>query len=134
MTLQRILPLGLAAAVAIAAAPAFAGKSAPEAADKTQGMALMSAIVSAEGALQHGVGAIKVDRPGTGNYYVTFSRSIAGCALFPASANIEGGPYAGVLVSASNVFADASIVHVNTTNTSASSMNAPFMLMVFCAQ
>jgi hypothetical protein len=66
----------LALTATLAASPA-ALDAAP---DQTLGMALMSAVVEANGTLISGTGVKSVTRTGLGGYLVQFDRSVAGCA------------------------------------------------------
>jgi hypothetical protein len=66
----------LALTATLAASPAVLD-AAP---DQTLGMALMSAVVEANGTLISGTGVKNVTRTGTGGYLVQFDRSVAGCA------------------------------------------------------
>jgi hypothetical protein len=65
----------LALSAMLAASPA-ALDAAP---DQTLGMALMSAVVKANGDLISGTGVKNVTHTGVGAYHVQFDRSVAGC-------------------------------------------------------
>ncbi len=96
-------PLAIGLALALAAAPALAGNgesgfvggaAAPEAADKTQGMAIMSAVLS-NGALAWGAGVVSSSRESLGRYLVIFNRDInPGCS--PVASSGSGNRVAGV--------------------------------------
>ena len=62
---------------------------APAAADKTLGMALMSAVVNQTGSLVRGSGAVSAEQFGLGSYDVRFERSVTDCALSVTLASID---------------------------------------------
>jgi hypothetical protein len=57
----------------------LAASPADAAPDQTLGMALMSAVVEANGTLISGTGVKNVTRTGLGGYLVQFDRSVVGC-------------------------------------------------------
>jgi len=65
---------------AVLFAAAFLASPAAAAPDQTQGVSLMSAHVSEDGALSGGAGAVSAERISTGAYAVVFDRATAGCA------------------------------------------------------
>ncbi|MEJ8571310.1 hypothetical protein [Microbaculum marinum] len=88
MHTKHLLAFALAAAVAAATpvVPAAAGKARPapnpEAADKTYGMAILAATVSAGGPLERGAGAVSsanVPALGEASYEVLFNRPVHHC-------------------------------------------------------
>ena len=115
-----------------AAEPAMGSRRAPapEAADQTLGMAIMSASVDADGTLLGGAGVTRLVNSG-GSYALDFARSIAGCARV---ANI-GLPTAQVGSGSITTSGDAEIpdrLFVNTRDANGSLAAQPFHLIVFC--
>ena len=76
-------------------------RPAKAAADGSQGMALMSAVVSPEGSLVRGTGAVSVVRSETGVYFVTFDRSTRDCSYFGSIGHaVPDGSTQNVLITA----------------------------------
>jgi len=110
----------VAAPVSIRAAP-----------DQTLGMALLSAVVEANGTLISGTGVKNVTRTGVGGYLVQFDRSVAGCA-----------PVASPLINFYDNFVIVNHIPTPTPDTFqvltgevlGSGEDTRFSLIVFCAK
>ncbi|HEY1962280.1 MAG TPA: hypothetical protein VGG69_07675 [Rhizomicrobium sp.] len=123
---MRVTAFGYVCAVAFAGLLATAHTGARAAADKTLGMALLSAVVDQNGNLLYGNGAVSVQKPDTGFYVITFARSVANCTSV-ASGNtdqtiIRVGIFAGD---------DES---VSAEDAAGKAKDAAFQLLVFCAK
>lgn len=137
-----LLAATLAANLAVGAtAPAFAGKSAPagkassaapEAADPGLGMALMSAMVAANGFVIGGVGVVGVEHPGTGAYLVEFGRNLAGCT--PLAGPMTGDGEAFTRVHNIPYGTPGTKFVVATQGANGVVADQAFTLMVFCAK
>ena len=136
------LCLSLAAAGAASAAEggivpipgAGAPAAVPEAADKTLGMAIMSAGVAANGALVTGAGVVKVEPVGTGFYKLEFDRGLQGCTCV-----VTPGDPGGSFLTA-NLTSSATCGSVNFPNEAyavfynlqGNAANSAFTMIVFC--
>ena len=104
----------------------------PTAADKTLGMALMSALVDSNGTVRGGTGVTSVTFLGTGNYRVFFERSVRDCTF---SATVGGEPggatYVGPYANA-GYDSEANAVRVYTFLNNTTGFSAIFHLLVFC--
>ncbi len=136
-TPHNSLAIGLA--LALAAAPAVAaddqlgfvaGAPAPEAADMTQGMAIMSAAIEEDGTLipGFGYGVVSAQKNSTGSYTVRFSRSLLGCAPMVSS------PWGTTTMFAVGGVSAQGTVIVSARTTEAALVDRPFWVFVFCAQ
>lgn len=133
MTRFPLLSLCLVVLAAVAASPAAA------AADKTRGMALLSANVSGSGTLIGGVGAVSSSRTSVGLFVVTFARNVEDCTpVANIGSSLQGGSLLPGMVSANvhNIF-DAPNPEDISVFTSAANGNAAdiaFHLIVFCGE
>ena len=116
----------LALTATLAASPA-ALDAAP---DQTLGMALMSAVVEANGTLISGTGVKNVTRTGLGGYLVQFDRSVVGCT-----------PVAGLLANFYDNFVAVNhnpttpdTFQVLTGEVFGSGEDTRFSLIVFCGR
>lgn len=128
--LKKLLSaLILSAALAAACGPALAGK-APEAADTTQGMAMMSAVVDVDGRLHERAGVLSATlQAGSQIYVVKLARPAAGCVSMASPLT------PGVLTSTSvNRASGADTVHVSFFNPSGTPTPSAFELLVFCSR
>ncbi len=132
-----LVALAVTVAAALAAAPATAqapepilGGPAPEAADKTQGMALMSAYVLGAGALVEnwGGGAVSAERVDIGGYDVIFARSIIGC---PAAVTVVTSSRTASIF---GVVGDGTGYRVLTRDTAGTLADSQFFITVMCAR
>lgn len=130
---SKLIPaLILCAALSAAGDAALAGKArhqtAPEAADKALGPAIMSAAVAPDGSLIHGSGAVSAGYSGaTRAYTVTFARPLAGCvsALTPKALVFAA--------TTESTFTDRA-VQVVMQGGGGLSVQAGFELIVFCGR
>lgn len=82
----------LAATASLAAPSNYEAPGAkPEAADKKLGVAMMSAVVAANGTIQRGAGSGPTARLSTGTYEVRFQRDIRDCAYTVTAGSIAAG-------------------------------------------
>ncbi len=130
---SKLIPaLVLCAALTAAGSPALAGEArhqtAPEAADKALGPAIMSAAVAPDGSLIHGSGAVSAGYSGTTRAYtITFARPLAGCVSAVT-------PKALVLTATTeSTFTDRA-VQVVMQGSGGLSVQAGFEVMVFCGR
>ena len=118
MRLKSAAILGVAIGGTLFAGPVAAAP------DQTQGVALMSAIVNADGSLKSGTGVVSSERIDAGIYEVRFNRDIRDCV--PVATVFEIGfaqlsePAAGTLV------------NVGTHTANGGLSDFPFSLLVFC--
>lgn len=115
-----------------AAEPAMGGRRAPapEAADQTLGMAIMSASADADGTLLGSAGVARLEKSGV-VYIVDFARSIVGCARV---ANI-GLPTAQVASGSITTSGDSEVpnrLYVTPREADGTLAAKPFHLIVFC--
>ena len=123
------------AAVSLAGSVIAGPNVKPAAADQTLGMALMSAVVNADGSLARGSGAVSSVRTTTGQYRVIFDRPIRDCT-FTASG---GGATPGLsYLTTANVWSlpndESGVGVITSANTTAADINSGFHLLVFCAR
>lgn len=145
MDTSRCFTCLVAAAVPLLlAVPAFSGEirieveNVPrvEAADKKLGMALMSASVSAGGSLVRSAGAVSVEHPENGKYYVYFNRNIADCHHVSSIAAPTATLYSPIIIaSGAPSGTNLNRVLVRTADPrDDTETDAPFTVMVFCAE
>ncbi len=108
---------------------------APEAADKTLGMALMGAVVSSNGSYDPGFssGVVSTTRLEVGVYRVVFNRSLSGCT--PASTAVVTDPPRIVRVdhvATTNIESDTWMVH--TFNLAGAPADGAFAIVNFCGR
>ena len=107
---------------------------APAAADKKLGMALMSAVVAADGTLASGSGAVSATKLTAGVYNVAFERSVAGCSFSATSATANDN--SGVqdnLVMALHLQTASNGIQIQTLNQDGGALrDGSFHLLVFC--
>lgn len=122
--------LALAGPAAAKAPQPLLGGSAPEAADQTNGMAIMSGLIDSGGSLAPGWGGgiVSSERISAGNYDVVFARPINGC---PASATTAA---VGRIASVTGFVSNNHGYRVITFNTSGTAVDASFYLTVTCAR
>lgn len=99
--------------------------------DKTQGMALMSAVVEADGTLISGSGVTGVTHTGTGGYLVHFKRSVVGCA--PVSGPLTNY-YDNFVVTTLTPTPTDDTFQVLTGEINGSGKDTRFSLIVFCGE
>ncbi|MEJ8570517.1 hypothetical protein [Microbaculum marinum] len=139
----KISITALALAAILAASPAAAQKDdgrgpartrAPEAADQTLGMALMSANVSYGCNHGYGSGLIGLNSPGAGACVVTFDRDIRRCtAVASLGLSLMASTAPGsILAYVSADHGDAVIVETRDVN--GDYADYAFSALVFCAQ
>lgn len=146
MGLKQILTLSIA--VFLLAAPAEARKdkkdtsgapaaSKTEAADKSQGMAMLSALVDDDATVIRGSGVVSAtsDGPNTGRYRVVFNRDVTGCVYVANVGSISSNtvPDTGTAATVA-LFNNAKGVFVQTRNGTGTAADRAFMLIVFCAR
>lgn len=129
---QRV---SFALASALFAGPAFAQSSpAPEAADKTLGMALMSAIVNRDGVLVGGSGVVSVqfdlDKM---RYEVAFERDVSGCAHVATVGEPDKDAWDGYATTTRDITLGGKGVSVATI-LNGNLTKLPFHLIVFCTK
>ncbi|GLK79636.1 hypothetical protein [Methylopila turkensis] len=90
-----------------------------------RGMALMSARVTAAGALIDGAGAVSARSVGPGRYLVEFGRNIEGCTVIPTSQNNTGMTFTSLSTGST---ADVVILYVP----SGEYYSAAFQMIVYC--
>lgn len=120
-----------------AAAPAnAAGKTrTPEAADRTLGFALMSAVVSETGTLLRGSGVKSVKKlEGSGSYEVIFERNVRACTYVASLTDEEFDSTQGGTAGSAPRGTNAAGVYVDTRNGAGVFTDLPFSLIVFCAR
>ena len=133
-----VLAFGLATALAAPPAFAQAAKSAPEAADMTLGMALMSAIVDAEGNLVSGAGAVSARKVNDQGFFeVFFQRTVGNCT---SVASVGGASYVSTIghgmaetYNVANIGGGTGIT-VLTRDQSGVPVKRDFQVIVFCAK
>ena len=117
-----------AAVLAATGAPALAG-SAREAADKSLGMAIMTAVVDEEGNLIRGHGATGSAYNATSKFYiVTFARPVTRCVSLATTYNTNFANSTPV------DFPTPSSVRVEIYRTSGGITSQGFQLLVYCAE
>lgn len=116
----------LALAATLAASPA-ALEAAP---DQTLGMALLSAVVEANGTLISGTGVKNVTRTGVGGYLVQFDRSVAGCA--PVASPLVN--FYDNFVAVNHIPMPPDTFRVLTGEVLGSGEDTRFSLIVFCGR
>lgn len=122
---------GLALLTGASAAEAGAGSR--EAADKTLGMAILSASVAGDGSRVRDAGVTAIERVSLGTYKVTFARPIATCTCTAsAGANSVDAALYGVTASANCPYYAADSARINIANSGGMLVDAPFHVLVFC--
>jgi hypothetical protein len=117
----------LRAAAVIGSCLAFlAPRAGIAAADGKLGMALMSAVVASDGTLTRGAGVTQSSRIAPGNYKVIFERDVSTCTF--AVTSVDTTP---VSAAAQPAFGGVGVV---LAGSSGGPIDAPFNLIVFCAQ
>lgn len=120
-------------AVLAAASAAEARAPAPEAADKTLGMAILSASVAGDGSRVRDAGVAAVERVSLGTFRVTFERSIATCTCTAsAGANDVNAALYGLTAAANCPYFAADSARINIANSGGQLVDAPFHVLVFC--
>jgi hypothetical protein len=109
----------------------------PRAADQTLGMALLSASVAGNGTLIRGAGVALVSKTGTGEYFVTFGRSIANCTCTASPGDSSGqAHFITGMATANCPNGAANQVRIRTANPGVTGGSTPadisFQLVVFC--
>jgi hypothetical protein len=121
--------------IALAFAAALTGyearAQAPQAADQTFGMALLSATVGSNGVLIHGAGALSSQRNVVGDYYIDFVRSIVNCTIIAGVSHPGGGMIRG-FASASRLPATNNRAWVVTSLYTGVQTDLPFAVTVLC--
>jgi len=129
--MRRVLMFALVLATALVASPA-AIRAAP---DQTLGMAIMSALVKADGTLLGGAGATSSSQHQTGRYRVFFNRSVLGCdyvATQSHSNSLTHNPPVATIATAPGDSANS--VWVVVHDGSGTDVNRIFRMIVFCAK
>jgi len=117
----------LALTAALAAFPA----SLDAAPDQTLGMAIMSALVAADGTLLRGTGVTAAERIDEGNYRITFNRSVGGCDLVTSLNSGDGAAFAG---QAAGATFNSTLAEVRTRDSSGTQTDRRFFVIVFCGK
>jgi hypothetical protein len=107
---------------------------APAAADKTLGMALMSATVDANTPpnLVRGSGAVSVSSSGIGFADVVFDRDLSNCSCTASAGTHLLGNYTSLVTASANCpYASKSALVITTDHNNMFTI-APFHLIVFC--
>jgi hypothetical protein len=115
-------------ATALVAAPAST-RAAP---DQTLGMALMSALVKADGTLLGGAGATSSSQHATGRYRVFFNRSVVGCdyvATQSHSSSLTHNPPSAIATAPGD---SANSVWVVVQDGEGTNVERIFRMIVFC--
>jgi hypothetical protein len=134
LTLVSMLMAPAAGAQSSEHRPGHSTQPAPQAADQTRGMALMSAAVYWDGTLLRGAGAIAAQRNNTGTYQVDFARSIVNCTItVSVSSPTEDEFYIG-FASAGRTAAASNRAWVWTFLNTGGQADRPFTMMVFCVR
>ncbi len=126
---------------AFAAAVAFAacfGAAVPSlvqsvraAPDQTQGMALMGAVVNADGSLSYGYGVVSSSRAGNGlngSYDLTFDRYVHTCVFVPTTFQPQATAHTGGLLN-NNLS-----IRINNLNNAGAYTDSAISLFVFCPE
>jgi hypothetical protein len=136
--------LALAASLLVVTANA-AAPSPPRASDRpeisvpppraaTLGMALMSAVVNAQGTLVRGAGAVSTTG-GDGQYEVVFDRNVTACAYTASVASPDTDiPADGASVVLSVLIDNPNALFVRITQDQVGFALRPFQVIVFCAR
>jgi hypothetical protein len=136
--MNRSLSFVIGAAAAFLVATAWnalqSAPVAPAVADKTLGMALMSATVDAATPpnLIRGSGVVSVNRQFAGFHEVVFNRDLSNCSCTASTGRYSVGNYTSTVTAAANCPYASNSVVVATTNHQASFTDSPFHLIVFC--
>lgn len=102
--------------------------------DRTDGMALMSAVVNADSSLARGAGATGAEKILTGNYAVRFARDVRDCAYVVSTGSSEVYTWADSTASAASYAFDPAGVFVSIRDANdVNFVDRPFHLIVFCA-
>ena len=113
--------------------PASSKAVAPAAADQTLGMAMMSAVVRADGTLVRGTGAISSTLSSPGRYLVSFERSISDCTITVTAGDAGAGTTLIYFYTGRHL--DVKAVTVGGVNPiNFASVNGSFHLLAFCHQ
>lgn len=99
----------------------------PEAADETLGMAIMSAVVLANGSVISKSGVVSVARTDAGKYTVDFVRSVVDCA--PVATATPGGSASWFIALDPNYRID-----IETYDPDGAFADKYFSIIVFCPQ
>jgi len=117
----------LALTATLAASPA-ALEAAP---DQTLGMAIMSALVAADGTLLRGTGVKTAERLDEGRYQITFNRSVAECDIVVSLNSGGGASFAG---QAAGATFSSTLAEVRTRDSSGTQVDRRFFVIVLCAK
>ena len=112
------------------------GRVRPPVPDGKLGMALLSAVVAADGTLTTGAGATGVNHAGIGVYFIGFNRDLTGCTL-SATVGEPAGPGGGNVIGVTSVAGqggDGTGVFVQTLDPPGTNVDRPFHLLVFCTR
>ena len=121
------LAASVAAGAALAQPPRPMPAAAPQAADQTLGIAIMSAFVSSTGELVEGAGVVSSVRNTAGRYTVKFNRALAGCV---STATLWGNAYSIIAV-----YPQGDTVNVGANNpANGNPTDENFQLIVFCSK
>jgi hypothetical protein len=106
--------------------------------DNTLGMALMSAVVNANGTLDRGSGvasSLRLGAAGSGTYEVLFDREVSTCTFVASLGNSTFTTFLGEVSAVRRSGAGKENgVYVETNNSAGASADKPFHLIVFCAK
>jgi hypothetical protein len=97
--------------------------------DKTQGVAIMSAVVNSNGTLFSGTGGVSSTRIAAGTYRVAFPRSVEDCTWVASLGNVGGEGNALGTVSASVALVPEELTLFVDGN---ANFSGNVMLVVFC--
>ena len=99
--------------------------------DRTLGMAIMSALVAADGTLVRGTGVKTAQRLDEGRYFITFDRSVANCDIVVSLNSGDGASFAGQATGATFLNGNAD---VRTRDSSGTLTDRRFFAIVFCGK
>jgi hypothetical protein len=131
---MRFLPVCI---LAVAIGSTLTAERIAAAPDQTQGVALLSAVVSSSGNLAHGAGAVSAAPLQTGVTKVTFNRPVGACnlvasVLTPVLSPAPAGFAGFITVSPVINVPDTIVVTTRSVASGAPLQNQAFSLIVFC--
>jgi hypothetical protein len=97
-------------------------------------MALLSAVINADGTVVRGAGVTSASRAGPGNYEVIFNRNVSDCTWQGTIAGPGAGTTAIGLIAINLLAASPNGLFVRTADTSNTVTDHQFQLIVFCAR
>ena len=131
--MSRMFLAGAAAALAVSIGVNALTSPAPAAADKSLGMAVMSAVIASNGTLVRGAGAVSATRLAAGSYTVTFNRSLADCSFLGGIGAGKAPGHASGYVIAVNPALELDTVKVRTQAISnGADTDGQFHVQVIC--